>query len=53
MNGPLVDLNGRVRDRAREARQRRAVLLLRSVGVLAVLAVLAWVVTGTPRARSL
>ncbi len=48
MSGPLVDLNGRVRDRVREARQRRRTWLLRGLGVLAVVALLGWVVTGSP-----
>lgn len=48
MTGPLVDLNGRVRDRVREARQRRRTLLLRGLGVVAVLALLGWVLTGSP-----
>lgn len=48
MSGPLVDLNGRVRDRVREARQRRRVLLLRAVAGLAALLVVAWVVVGSP-----
>ncbi len=47
MTGPLVDLNGRVRDRVREARQRRRTLLLRALAAVAVLAVLGWVVTGS------
>nr|NLI49550.1 FtsQ-type POTRA domain-containing protein [Propionibacterium sp.] len=47
MTGPLVDLNGRVRDRAREARRRRRTLLVRVAAVAAVLATLGWVLTGS------
>ena len=48
MSGPLIDLNGRVRDRAREQRQRRVSIGARVVAVLAVLALLGWVATGSP-----
>lgn len=48
MSGPLIDLNGRVRDRAREARQRRVRLITRVVAALAVLGVLGWVATASP-----
>lgn len=48
MSGPLVDLNGRVRDRGREQRQRRVTIGMRIVAVLGGLAVLGWVATGSP-----
>lgn len=48
MSAPLIDFNGRVRDRAREQRQRRARLLLRVVTAAAVLSALAWIATASP-----
>lgn len=48
MSGPLIDLNGRVRDRAREARQRRVRLLGRLIATLAVVGVLGYVATVSP-----
>ena len=48
MSGPLIDLNGRVRDRAREARQRRVRLLARLIAVLTVVGVLGYVATASP-----
>lgn len=48
MTDSLIDLNGRVRDRAREERQRRVRLLRNVLVVLAVIGVVGWVVTGSP-----
>lgn len=48
MNGPLIDLNGRVRNRVREERRRRVRLIGRVVGTIGVIAVLGWVATSSP-----
>lgn len=48
MSDTLIDLNGRVRDRAREQRQRRSRLLRRALAVLALVAIVGWVATASP-----
>jgi cell division protein FtsQ len=48
VSGPLIDLNGRVRDRAREARQSRVRLLSRLIVALTVVGVLGYVATASP-----
>lgn len=48
MSGPLIDLNGRVRDRSRERRQRRVTLGTRVVIGVVVIAALGWVLTASP-----
>ena len=48
MTGPLVDLNGRVRDRAREARRRRVRLVAVLIGTVVLVAGLAWAATASP-----
>ncbi len=48
MSGPLIDLNGRVRDRRREQRARRVRLITRVVIGLTVVAVLGWIATVSP-----
>lgn len=47
MSGPLIDLNGRVRDRAREARQRRVRRWLIAAAVTVVVGALVWVATAS------
>ncbi len=48
MSDTLIDLNGRVRDRAREQTQRRARLIGRLLAVLAIVALLGWAATASP-----
>jgi len=48
MSGLLVDLNGRVRDRAREARRRRIRLVAALIGAVALVVGLAFVATASP-----
>lgn len=48
MSTSLIDLNGRVRNRAREQRRRRVALVLKMAAALVVLGGVAWVAVASP-----